>query len=106
MSQELDKKEKRNRVFTYISIFTGLVPVLLILYCYNISGGSFSEAGSGAIWWLMIMYYGTFGIPLFILSIVFALYGLKSSKKILAIFSLFITCLPIIILFISLIFSN
>ena len=62
------------------------------------SGGSGDESGAGAVWWLMFIYYISLGIPIFIVSIVFAALGINSKRKVLAIISLVITVMPAVLM--------
>lgn len=92
---EQDKK-KDNPAWSILSILATLTPIFLFIYCLIYSGGSGSENGAGAIWWLMIMYYWTVGFPLVIASIVFGFLGLRTSTRWLAITSLVIKILTIL----------
>lgn len=67
------KSEKRGKICLILS----LIPIFLILYCFIESGGDTSEAEDGAVWWLVIVYYMSVGIPLAITSIIC---GLKSNE--------------------------
>ena len=74
-------KKQGCKVWSILSIITAIIPVLLWAYCFIVSGGSTSENGPGAVWWLMIMYYWSFGLPLAIISIAFGIVGLKTSLR-------------------------
>lgn len=104
---EWDKKvnNKKNGNKAIISVFAAAAPITLFIYCLITSGGSFSEGEpNGGIWWLVILYYWSVGIPLCVLSIMFAIQGLKSNLRWLAIFSL---CLKVaLIVLIVLIFAG
>jgi hypothetical protein len=67
--------------YAIASLLIALIPVVLFLYCYVASDGSTNEGGAGAVWWMVIIYYWTLGIPLAIASIVLAIMGLKSKFR-------------------------
>ena len=68
------------KAFKLLIIFFLIIGLLFLL-----SGGSFSENDSGAIWWLLII-----AIPVYCASILHAISGLKGSKKGFSIISLLI----------------
>ena len=82
-------KKPTSNGFAIASFILTLIPILLIAYVSAASGGE-DESGKGAIGWLIIAYYCTAGIPVFIMSIIFAVIGLKSKLRSLAIASLVI----------------
>lgn len=65
-----------------------LIPIILWVYCFVVPGGSANENGPGAVWWLMVMYYWSVGIPLIAVSIAFGITGLKTKLHWLSIVSL------------------
>ncbi len=81
------------------SLIIALIPVVLFLYCYVTSDGSTNEGGAGAVWWMMIFYYWTLGIPLAIASIVLAVMGLKSKYYWASIVSLSSKALLLVLIF-------
>lgn len=85
-------------VWPAVSFVTAVVPVILWVYCLVVSGGSLNEGGSGAVWWLMIIYYWTIGIPLAIISVVSGIKGLKTGLWKLAILSLLLKVALIILI--------
>ena len=84
---EQEKKQDR-KVWSILSIIATIIPMILWVCCLIVSGGSASENGPGAVWWLMIMYYWSLGIPLAVISIAFGIVGLKTSLRWLSIISL------------------
>jgi len=92
MDNDQIKLENRNRKFAYISLFTGMLPIILFIYCLLLSRADVK----GTSWLLLIAYYLTIGIPLSIVSIAFAILGLKSKRKMVSIMSLIISLLPVI----------
>ena len=91
--------------FAIVSFVLTMIPILLISYVIAAGHGE-SEGGDGAIGWLIIIYYWSVGFPIFVLSIIFAIIGLKSPRKPLAIASLIIKfTAPISIIILSLIFG-
>lgn len=78
------------KVWSVLSIIITMIPILLLSFCFIISGGD------QGVWWLMIMYYGTLGIPLAVMSIVFGMLGLKTSLRWLSIVSLLLKIAMII----------
>ncbi len=90
--------EKRETTSTWaiISFTASIIPICLWIYCFVISSGSLNEGGNGAVWWLMIIYYWTLGIPLFIASLVFGILGLKSKLCWLSITSIAIKIITIV----------
>lgn len=92
---EQEKKQDR-KVRSILSIIATIIPIILWVYCFITSGGSASENGPGAVWWLVIMYYWSLGIPLAAISIVFGIDGLKTSLRWLSIISLLLKAIMII----------
>lgn len=75
--------------YAIVSFVLTLIPILLFIYVSVIGHGAENEnSAGGAAGWLIIMYYWSIGLPIFICSIVFAIKGLKSQLKPLAIASL------------------
>ncbi|GEM_PF-3023236 len=74
--------------YAIASLIIALIPIVLSLYCYIVSGGSQNESGAGAVWWMVIFYYWSLGIPLAIASIVLGIMGLKSNLRWVSIISL------------------
>lgn len=94
---KIEQEKKQNRkVWSILSIVATVIPIMLWIYCLVVSGGSTSENGSGAIWWLMIMYYWSLGIPLAVISIAFGIIGLKTSLRWLSVISLSLKVIMII----------
>lgn len=102
-SEEL-KNQKKYGYRAIISLVATIIPILLFTYCFITSGGSTSENGPGAIWWLMIMYYWSIGVPLLAVAIAFGILGLKTNLRWVAILSLSLKALTLI--FIILLFSG
>lgn len=92
---EQEKKQDR-KIWSVLSIVATIIPIMLWIYCLIVSGGSTSENGPGAVWWLIIMYYGSLGIPLAVISIAFGIIGLKTSLRWLSIISLSLKAVMII----------
>lgn len=84
------------------SFWLALIPYILFLYCYIASGGSFDESGSGAVWWLIMLYYWSIGIPILFVSFFLAVRGLKSDKKIFSYIGLVLTTPPVLLLLFAL----
>ena len=92
---EQEKKQDR-KVWSILSIVATIIPIMLWVYCLIVSGGSGSENGPGAVWWLMVIYYWSLGIPLAAISIAFGIVGLKTSLRWLSIISLLLKAMMII----------
>ncbi|MBR2754102.1 hypothetical protein IKF28_02950 [Candidatus Saccharibacteria bacterium] len=90
------KKKQDCKVWSILSIMATMIPIILWVYCLIASGGSASENGPGAVWWLMIMYYWSLGIPLAVMSVAFGIEGLKTSLRWLSIISLSVKATMII----------
>lgn len=99
------EKKQDSKVWSILSIIATIIPIMLWSYCLIVSGGSTSENGSGAIWWLMVMYYWTLGFPLAVISIVFGIIGLRTSLRRLSIISLLLKA-TMIIAIVSLLFVS
>ena len=105
---EEPKNKKKSSSFSgygKIALILSFIPIFLFIFCFIYSGGSSDESGEGAIWWLLILYYWSFGVPLLITSIVLAIIGLK--KDIItkpAKVSLFLDAAPLFFLLIIIIF--
>ncbi len=105
---EEPKSKKKSSSFSgygKIALILSFIPIILFIFCFIYSGGSSDESGEGAIWWLLISYYWSFGVPLLIASIVLAIIGLK--KDIItqpAKVSLFLDAAPLFFLLIIIIF--
>ena len=84
----------QSRKKSIISLVFGLIPVALFIYCLIESGGDTSEGGDGAIWWLMIIYYWSLGIPIAIGAVAFAIKATSLKKHILSIISVIVAFLP------------
>ena len=87
---------KTNSTQPIISVITTIIPIIIWIYCFVYSNGNFSENGPGAIWWLIIMYYGSLGLPLAAISIKYGIEGLKTKYRWLAIISLLLKTAMII----------
>ena len=102
------KSKKKSSSFSgygKIALILSFIPIILFIFCFIYSGGSSDESGEGAIWWFLILYYWSFGVPLLITSIVLAIIGLK--KDIItkpAKVSLFLDAAPLFFLLIIIIF--
>ncbi|MBQ3441152.1 TM2 domain-containing protein [Candidatus Saccharibacteria bacterium] len=101
MIEEEARKKRENpkyniKAYSIIAFIAATIPLLPWTYCLIVSGGSFNEGGAGAVWWLMVMYYWSIGIPLAIVSICFAIAGLKTKYKALATISIVIKIVTII----------
>ena len=81
------------------AIILSLIPVIVYVSCFFGSSGSTSEDGTGAVWWLLVIYYWTVGIPIFIASVILGLIGLKNPNKQPAQISFFIHLAKIIMFF-------
>lgn len=92
---EQEKKQDRKK-WSVLSIVATIIPIMLWIYCLIVSGGSASENGPGAVWWLIIMYYWSLGIPLAVISIKFGIIGLKTSLRWISIISLSLKAVMII----------
>lgn len=88
-----------------LSLIFSLIPLVLLSYCAIRAQGSFAENNSGAVWWLAVMYYGSIGIPLLALAVIFGIRGLRTPDKRFAIISLIIKALtiPFVLLLIQLV---
>lgn len=90
------QKQKQDRkVWSILSITATIIPIILWTYCWKVSGGSTSENGPGAVWWYMIFYYWTLGIPLAVISVAFGIVGLKTKYRWVSIISLLLKVVSI-----------
>ena len=79
-----------------MSLYLCFVPIVIFLNGYIQSGGSFSEADRGAVWWLYFpLLLVVSPISMFV-SIYLGIKGLKGNKKILSYISLLINAIEII----------
>ena len=85
------------KMWSILSFVAAIIPIILWIYCFTVSGGSMSENGSGAVWWLAVLYYWSLGIPLAIISITFGIIGLKTSLRQLSIASILLKITMIIV---------
>lgn len=92
--EQMGKQDRK--VWSILSIVSTIIPIILWVYCFIASGGSASENGPGAVWWLMVIYYWSLGIPLATISIAFGIVGLKTSLRWLSIISLLLKVIMII----------
>lgn len=90
------KEQKKSEEMGVVSLILALIPYSLFLYCLITSGGSFSEAGDGAVWWLFVMYI-PFGIPISIVSYVLAVKSSENKKNRLATISCILYYIPLIL---------
>ncbi len=101
-NEESPVSNKKRNISSVASFILALIPYLLIIYCIIVSGGSFDESGSGAVWWLMIIYYWSLGFPILLVSLFLGGRGWKSDKKIFSYISLVLNLLPFILLLFTL----
>lgn len=86
---EIKQERKQDRkVWSILSILATTTTMIIWIDYYIVSSGGINKNGPGAIWWLMVMYYWSLGIPLTIVSIAFGIIGLKTSLRWLSIISL------------------
>ena len=97
VEQEI-KQERRRESMPVYSILATILPIFLWAYCLIYADGETSENGKGAVFWLLIMYYWSIGIPALCASIICGVIGLKSSLKWLSILSLTIKAITIIVI--------
>ncbi len=90
------KRNQDRKIWSILSFVTTIVPIILFVYCFSVSRGSFNENGAGVIWRLVIIYYYSLGIPLFVMAISFGIIGLKTSLRWLSIVSLSIKAVMIV----------
>lgn len=81
-----------------ISFIASIVPICLWTYCFIASHGNSNEGTGGAVWWLMIIYYWSLGIPLLVMSLAFGIRGLKTKLRWLSITSITIKIATILTL--------
>lgn len=98
-------QERNNKPWAVLSMVATIIPILLWLYCIVTSKGSFNESGTGVVWWLMVIYYWTLGIPLFIMSLVFGVKGLKTNSYKLATASILLKVATIVGIILFVVFS-
>ena len=91
------QEKKKVNVCGIFAIILSIIPIILFIYCHIIVSSN-SSAG-GAVGWLLVIYYWTFGIPIFVGSIVLGVIGLNKGNKILPIISLVINGLKVLVLF-------
>lgn len=91
------------------SLILALIPIILFTYCLLYSGGSLNEGDDGAVWWLMIMYYWSFGIPFFLISLFSGLVSYNKYNNRKGLVGVCLDLLPILLFiiyfFLSLLFS-
>ena len=100
MEDEIEN-EQDSRPWSILSMAATMTPIVLYAFCSIASSGSSNENGAGAVWWLLIMYYWTLGIPLAIASIVFGIKGLKTNLRRLSIASLVLKAVIIIVIILA-----
>ena len=84
------------KAWSILSIIATVISIAIWIYCFAVSGGSTNESGPGAVWWFLILYYSSLGIPLAIASIAFGIIGLKTNLRWLSIISLSLKAIMII----------
>lgn len=72
-----------------ISFITAILPILLFIICIVLSDGE-GENGAGAIFWLLGLYLWFAGIPVYIISVLSGIYGIKGKTKVLSILGLLV----------------
>lgn len=87
------RETKFNKLFRHlsglISLVTAILPILLYIICVVLSHGE-GEDGDGAIGWLLVLYLWFAAIPVFLISVVTGIYGIKGKTKILAVLGLLV----------------
>ena len=88
--------EKNNRWIWYslLSFILALIPIALVTGCYIYSGGDLSENGSGAVFWLVFIYFLSIGFPIAGCSIFLGIKSYKIKKNIFAVSSALLGSLP------------
>lgn len=105
--QRVTKQEEKQNggMWSIVSIVATIIPIIFWLYCLITSGGSTSEGDSGAVWWLMVVYYGSLGFPLLLVSILFAVKGFDTRLRWLSFVSLSLKAATILGILLSFVFS-
>ena len=96
----------KNKKYSIISLIATIIPIGLLLFCLIYSGGSFEENGRGVIWFYLIMYYGSIGIPLTVVALVNGERGLKTKYRKTAIASIAIKIIHITVIISFLLFKT
>lgn len=92
-----------NTKYEKISFILSMIPIAALveafLFCFISSGGSLSEAGGGAVWWLFIIFLWLL-VPtatvLGVISLIFGIISLKAQKSKLSYISICIAVLDIL----------
>lgn len=95
------KVYKKNKIYSLISLLLALIPILLITCCYIYSNGDTSENGKDSIFWLVVIYFWTIGLPVAYMSVYLGVKSFKIKKNIFSILGIIIGALPIVILSIA-----
>ena len=106
IKEGLESNKQKSDKFAAISFVLSIIPIMLILHCFYTSGGSFSEGyGNGAVWWLLIMYYCTIGLPIAVAAIILGLKSNKLNKNLQAKINIFITTIPFLLFIFIIVWS-
>ena len=92
----VDAKNASQKALIY-----ALLPYIMFVITFILSGGSFSSNDKGIMWLFYIFYIFTLGIPFYFISIIKGLNGLKTDNKITAIIALVLDIIPLVIYLIT-----
>ena len=90
---EKKQSEYNKRLYSRISLICSLVPIILLLFCIEQA-----LIGSKGIGYLIFFYAITFWLPLKIACITYAIKGLKTVARGMAVVSLVLSAMPIFLL--------
>ena len=87
-----DSQKSKSKVALVLS----LIPVIIFLFCLIYSGGSTSEGGVGAIWWIAMFYFMTVGVPLYVASLILGIESYKAERNRLSLISIILNILLVV----------
>ncbi len=74
-------KKRIEKIAGYLGILLALIPVALFFFCKSQAKDG-TEDGTGAVWWILVIYFFTIGFPVVGSSIGLGIMGLKNKNKI------------------------
>ena len=96
---------KDKNYYSVLSFIMAIAPIILFAWLFMV-GGFDGSSGSAATGFVVAIYYWTVGIPFAILSIVFGIKGLQTSRRRLAIVSLTIKTIMLVTILLFFIIGN
>lgn len=90
-----ETKPKKKGISAIIGFCLALVPYIVAFICFALAGFNLASEASSVVWWILIAYVATAGVPVLIVSIIFGLFGLRTLRKTLSIIGLILDVIVI-----------